>query len=166
MAKDSRLVIRTGFSSEALLTLGSGTVLKEAVPIACLEDWRLIKVEGVIGVEGLTGEEGPIVVGIADDSLSVGEIGEALAASGPNNTDSAERSTSGAQAKRPVWIIDVLGSGAAGSIPKAKPFSKKIMWTFADGFPPNFFAFNMGSAALTTGTLLRVLQKQFGVWVV
>lgn len=147
-----------------LSTLANGTAIKAASQLAIAEDFRIIKSEYFMSYEGFTQGEGPVYIGIADNELSVAEIAECVGAEGPldrNDNLATER------ANRPVWLLAQLTVDKAyGTLtPDGMPYEKVLRWTFSNADGWTFFAINKSGSALTTGTVIYVHAKHFGVWV-
>ncbi len=167
--KDGKGVIIRDHDTLTLGALATLAAIKQANPLAITEDFRMLKVEGFISLRGATqvDTDGPIIVGIANDNLSVGEIAEAMVASGPLGPSDRVRTERAERAVFPMWEIDFLPQPSTGENgARVKPITEgKIRWTFESGIGWTFFAFNMGSSALTTGGILDLLHKFYGVWV-
>jgi len=131
------------------------------------EDFRMLKHEVFLHLKGGTFVEGdgPIVVGIASGDLAVAEIAEAMVTDGPFGRDQRVEDE---RATRPVWGLYMLEfvptSGSQDNRWIQMATGKKPRWSFSnpDGF--NWFAFNMGSGALTTGGVIELLATYFGLW--
>ncbi len=141
-------------------TLASVTAVKQAGAIAIEDDFRIIKVE-YIATQGINNDFGTgetVVLGIANDELSVAEIAECLVTDGPvdrNDRVQMER------AERAVWLIDVIGDD---------PFTvargeKVLRWTFSNPEGWTWFAWNPMADALAASSVINLDMKYFGVWV-
>ncbi len=155
-------------TSVALGTLAQNVAIKvDGAPVLLSEDFRLLKSEVFCEVKGLTSGEGAgLLLGIADDELSVAEIAEAINMSGPvdrNDNVNNER------AMRPVWLIsalDELGGSTVGRYHGSQggPMIEwKKRWTFSNPEGWIFFLWNE-DVALTTGATVRVVATHYGVW--
>ncbi len=156
-------------TSVALSTLGQNIAIKiDGAPVAITDDFRILKSEVFCEIEGLTSGQGNgLMLGIADDELTVAEIAEAINQSGPvdrNDNVANER------AMRPVWLIsalDELGGAVVGRFHGDAGGSRiewKKRWTFSNPEGWIFFIWNE-SAALTTGATARLVATHYGVWV-
>ncbi len=67
------------------------------------------------------------------------------------------------RAMRPVWPLEVLAHDAGVGIVAVKGVSK-IGWSAQEGTFFSWFAFNFGSGPLTTGGIVNIIAKHFGVW--
>lgn len=122
------------------------------------EDFRLLKVEGAIDIQGLAAGE-MCVVGLADGQLTAAEIQECLAAFpvNPNDYPAIERS------HRPVFLLG-YAAGIKNDGHNLVEFEKTIRWTFSNPDGWMFFLFNPG--ANHAGALTYILlSKAYGVWV-
>ncbi len=155
-------------NSVALATLAQNVAIKiDGNPVAITDDFRILKSEIFAQVEGLTaGEGGGLVLGIADDELTAVEIAEAINMSGPTDRND---NLLNERAMRPVWLIaalDELGGATVGryhGIQGGQMMVWKKRWTFSNPEGWVFFIFNE-SAALTTGSTVRLLATHYGVW--
>ncbi len=142
-------------------TPGNGTFVKgSALPIE--EDFRIIKVEFSFFTTGVTAGEGPLLIALAADNLSIAQIAENLL-SGPNNRNDYEALE---EVSRPVWVFGTVLPQTASLIPDSGLWGEKtIRWTFSNPEGWVWGLFNDSGAALTTGGLTIVRSKIFGVWV-
>lgn len=162
--KDGKGVIIRENTSITLGTLANGAAIKATGgQLAITEDFRIIKTEYLISFEGKTADENIITIGLADNELSVTEIAECLAVDGPLDRNDHLKNE---QVMRPVWELAQLGAGTNGVIPDTGlPGERNLRWTFSDTDGWTWFAYNESGAALTTGTVVRIRAKHFGVWV-
>ncbi len=172
--KDGKgIMIRdTDRAGSALSTLAAGVAIKLTTSAlgAITEDFRLIKLTDMwFSVTNFTAGQGPVIIGLADGELTVAEIAACLDVNGPvDRNDRAAHEAS----ERPVWpLVAFMGDGIYGSegggvtlAGGASPHEKVIRWTFSNPEGADLFAFNMGSAALSAGTI-RYHFRAFGVWV-
>ncbi len=133
------------------------------------EDFRMLKAEVQAWMDGLTsGEADDIYFGIANGELSIAEIAAAISTDGPNdrNDRAAEE-----LAMRNVRLFGVLRLQESAAI--KGPFvdrsdsalmEHRIRWTYSNPEGWNYFVFNNGTI-LTTGSSIRMLAKNYGVWV-
>ncbi len=163
--KDGKgVMIRHHDNNDALGTLGALTALKSNA-LTMGEDFRMIKLEVLPNLQGLTANEGPIMFGIADNALTVAQIAEALGASGPvdrNDNVSDER------AHRFVKLLCQFPFGATSEdtpVNHGRPIEATIRWTFSDPEGWCFFYFNASAGALQTGAVGRHQATIYGVWV-
>lgn len=168
--KDGRGAIVREQRSQSLGTLANNTALLIGTKIATLEDFRILRSEISVFVNALTDGEGPgLMFGLADGDLTASEIASAITTGGPVGPNDV---VAGNIAERPVFVIGMIedesnngtvgvfhGEHAGGMI------VYKPKWTFANGTSWNWFVFNNIGAAFTTGATIKLLVKNFGVWV-
>ncbi len=145
-------------------TLTNSTVLKQDNPLAIEEDFRLIKLRSVVSIRGMAAGEVPILLGLADNELSVSEIAEAISANGPldrNDRVSMER------AERPVWLYGAFSRVAVsmGLPMDMRPLEEVVRWTFSNPEGWCWFVQNRSGGTLTTGAIVEMNTKYYGVWV-
>lgn len=121
------------------------------------EDFRILKVEGAIAVDGLAAGEMAVFC-LADGALTAAEIAECLVASpdGPNDVPAIEHS------HRPVFPVATLwGSSDETNL---RSFEKTVRWTFSDDEAWQWVLYNPGN--VHAGALTYVMwTKIYGVWV-
>lgn len=123
--------------------------------------FRIMKTQYWIGFDSKTGGEGPIMVGFS-------AIHEAAAIEEAIESDpqDAEDDTKGVQAMRPVWPLEMLGMGqtddADGGGDLSGSFNPK--WSVPEAEAAFWWAYNMDASALTTGCVVKIFAKHFGVW--
>lgn len=161
--KDGKGVI---MHERAVITLGAlagATAIKSDAQLSFDEDFRLIKTEYWVSFEGITVTEIPIVIGIADNELTVAEIAETLGAA---PTDRNDWSTV-EESLRPVFPMNTVpvSNVASGSVAEGQMLEKTFRWTFSNDEGFTWFAFNDTGAQLTTGGIIRIRAKHYGVWV-
>lgn len=122
------------------------------------EDFRMIKSEFNAAFEmQAAGDE--FYIGIADNELTVAEIAECLAVNGPiamNDNLGRER------AERPVWLLGIFSNNSKNQ--HLLPVEFKLRWTFSNDEGWTWFAFNPAADALTTGAIVNIHAKHYGVW--
>lgn len=146
----------------ALSTLGSDTVIKQVL-VNLTQDVYLNSSDLIAYAEGMTAGEGPLLVGLCDNDLTVTEIAEALAAAPPSQSARIERE----RATRPVRTMGVIinpGTGLIGAVEDGKKLRVPIKWFQGAGADIAFFIQNKGAAALTTGSVAKVTGKLYGTW--
>ncbi len=165
--KDGKGIIITERNSQSLGTLGDDIVIFIGTKVAIAEDFRILKSEVRATLHGHTqGEEVGLYLGLADGDLGVSEVGGALDANGPVDSNDIVQ---GNVAMRPVWLVGGINSigglngnflGAdGGPIIKFNP-----RWSFGLTKSWNWFIWNASGSALTTGSTVQVSSKNFGVW--
>ncbi len=169
--KDGKGVIIRDDDIITLGTLAGQTVVKQDSPLGILEDFRILKQRHWWNLTGgaLVDGDGPLIMGICNDELSVGEIGEVMQAGGPLNRNDRERTEF---AERGVHLfpegkamIPFLAQTADPTVTYGF-FESKHRWTYNNPEGWALFLWNKGAGALTTGGTLRVTSEFYGVWVV
>ena len=144
----------------ALGTLAANTALLVLSPTLPAQKSRLAAIDFYMHTKGLTaGEGGRLAWGIADGSMSVGEITEALVADPTSQTEvpAAER------ARRPVRLLGHIGDEgqpATGTVLTSSGH-RKINMSFDDASAWAFFVWNYDDTALTTGVGLGLVVKHY-----
>lgn len=160
--KDGKgVIMHSQAGGDSIASLASGTAVKLTTtgPSTLTEDFRLIKVELSAAVQNLTDNDGPVMIGLADNELTIAEIAECLQADVTDRNDRLEDE----KATRPVWILStyIHGSEIANN---GLPIEKTIRWTFSNTEGFCLFAYNASNSTNTTGDVVHH-AKYFGVWV-
>lgn len=162
--KNQRGQILYNSPSFTLGTLADQTAMKSTA-YSITEDFRLLKTKWCAHFEGHTVGEGPLIMGIADAELSAAEIAEALTAAPIDRNDH----TALEKSHRPVFPLAQIAPGtdqACSRLPESGLFvDSDIRWTFSNDDGWCWFVFNDSGGALTTGSVLKIFAKHFGVWV-
>lgn len=144
-------------------TLNTDTAIQVASKIdnAREQGFRVLKTEYFVTVSGKTNDEGPIVVGLAHN-LSTTEIEEAIQAD-PQGSKALHRPEN-EQATRPVWPLKMIPATVVGQEDHIVGKDEvKLNWSCPEGTTLQWFAYNF-STQLTTGTIVHIFAKHFGVW--
>lgn len=165
--KDGKGVILRESQTITLGTLASSTAIKAASNLAVTEDFRIIKSEILVSFRAMQPDESPIILGLADNELSVAEIGECLLVDGPVDRNDRQKEE---EATRPVWEIcqntPQVFAGPSDNAPNnGLPIEKTFRWTFSNDEGWCWFAWNASGAALDGGGSIVIHAKHFGVWV-
>lgn len=133
---------------------------------AITDDFLMLKSESLGVVTGLTnGEQESLIFGVCNADLSAAEVAEAMNAGAPLNRNDRDLNE---HAMRNVHIIAQLHieSAILGSLRDAggQPIVSKHRWTYSKGVGWEYFLFNRGSQALTTGAVFRSYHTIYGVW--
>lgn len=161
--KDGKGVIIHEDVTIALLTLAGGAVLS-AGNVALQDDFRIIKSEYFARLDGFTVAEGPLLLVLADAELQDIEIAQACLAQPSDRNDNVENERS----HRPVFNCGYFsGNAATGQVGQSdgRLAEKTIRWTFSDTEGWEWAILNLGSGALSTGAVVAVYAKHYGVWV-
>ncbi len=165
--KDGKGVIFTQKDLITLGTLNASTAIKQMTPPQILDDFRIIKMELAALLTGHTAGEGPIYMYLVNDELTVAEIVEAIDAEGPLNRNDRVPME---RASRAVFLVGMFGAAGVteelhGHDGQEGIITKTIRWTFSNPEGWSLVAFNDSGATLTTGSIIRLVVKYFGVWV-
>ncbi len=145
-----------------LSTLGAAAaiVAQSRIDAARLHGFRVLKTEYFIEATGKTSGEGPIMIGLAVDVTATG-VKNAIESDPQSTGDEVGQ----AEALTPVWPLKMLPkaftNGDIGEYVSMR--SVNPGWSVPEGLGMQWWAFNMG-ASLTTGTVIRIFAKHFGVW--
>lgn len=143
-------------------TLADATVVKGSTPPLVAQDFRHVSLDATVGVYGQTVGEGPVVIGFADNQLTVTEIKEALEAQPLNANDipAAE------YAKRKVRVMGMFSALSIDEIlNEGRPKRIKMRVEVPNGKgPPCPFAYNLSGGPLTGGAIVKIVLKYYGQW--
>lgn len=165
---DTGVIIRD-VTAGALGAVAATAAVTFAGP-AITDDFRMLKMESLGVVTGLTNDEAEsLIFGIANADLTAAQIADAINLGAPLNR--ADRDLQ-EQAMRNVKIISQLQdrSGESGAHTEmlletvGLPVVSKHRWTYTKGVGWDYFIYNRGSAALTTGAIFRSQHTIFGLW--
>ncbi len=167
--KDGKGAILRERTSVTVGGLAAGAVIKATAGIGgnLQEDFRILKTEYQIIQTGNWGAVGDqILIGVADNEMSVTEMAQCLTNDGP--TDRNDR-VSTEVSERPVWLLNHF-VGESTTVLRQPAEDGKLMdmslrWTFSDPEGWTWFAFNPLTGALTSGAVFLIQAKHYGVWV-
>ncbi len=158
-------------------TLAANTALKADTQIVLGDDARILAMEGVVHSINMTADEGPVLVGICNNELTVAEIAEALVIDGPTDRNDRDLTEKVERAVFPMFSVSESGivpigkfdnvesvTGVGGSAVQCG-YRRPLRWTFSNPEGWTWFAFNFSGSALTTAGIVRLFTKYFGVWV-
>lgn len=162
MSKSENLSILYDAATITLGTLGSITAItgNSKIDASRRQGFRVMKVEYWLDYYGKTANEGPIMVGWSP-TQNASEIAETFQAD-PQGSDEIAPN---ANAKAPVFPLQQIvyaDTQASEDFGKMGTFNPR--WSTPEGVGAVWFAYNMGGAGLTTGTVVRVFAKYYGVW--
>ena len=169
--KNNTGVIIREQATQALGTLAANTALIIATgDLTITEDFRMLKSEIVAHLDALTSTEGDgLLLGIANGELTIAEIAETLQTDGPADFSDREGTE---RAERFVKVISqfeqsdqtktngIFRNENGGPIIVIKP-----RWSFSNTNGWNFFLYNDGANAFSTGAVVRLIMTHFGVWI-
>ncbi len=152
-----------------LATLGNETAIKLPTLVLQSSNFRMLKAELQVFITNLTATEGfGLLLGLANNELSVAEIKECLIVDGPldrNDRVAKER------AERYVKIISQLDLGQAdtGGVFRGEYGEPMLIvkprWTFIAPEGWCWFVYNNTQSVLTTGATVKLQAQVFGLWV-
>ncbi len=166
--KEGKGEIITEVRSQALGTLATATALLIGTKLATLEDFRILRSEIYAVITGVTaGEFEGLLFGLAEGSLTVGELEQAIEANGPLGPNEVAE---GERTSRFVKLIGAVTHPTDSEVTivdgetNAPMIVVKPRWSFAATSSWNWFVYNNGVAP-TTGATVKIAVKNFGVWV-
>ncbi len=173
MAKHGRRKFRQYLKGQiehtlALATLASKDVIGSNVGDTVIEKAWLSSVKATHSLAFPTplAGDGPIMVGLAHSDYTDAEIEEWIEnAESWNSSDLRSQE----QARRKIRRIGIFPMSETGDLTSSKvlndgkPIRTKCGWMLDTGMTVKFWAYNMGSSALTTGRLYQV-QGHVNLW--
>ncbi len=159
--------------SQAIGTLGNLTALLIGTKLANTVSFRMLKSQLTAVITSLTagnGEGFGLMLGLAQGDLTVTQIKEAIEAQGPINPSDVPAKE---HSKRAVWLLGSMErldpadteGWMVDNVTNARRIEPKPRWTFTEGVGWNWFVWNSGASALTTGSTIDITATNFGVWV-
>ncbi len=116
--------------------------------------------DDMTGLAGTANEDGPLLVGVAHSGYTNDQIEEFI--EGSTSMDFANK-LAAERSRRLIRLVGTL-SAMQNSVPANGGFKKvKLNWTLGEGEKVNFFAYNTGGSALTTGSQL-IASGHANVW--
>lgn len=160
---DSKLAIVYDVINITLGTLASVTAVTTVSKIdtARLQGFRVTRTEWFIERLGGTFGDDPVVVGYGFGTTST-QISEALTRDPQSGSVNAGDTVLNDETMRPIFPMAAFSSENLQLLMKSGV--TKPMWSAPEGGFLNWFAFNFGGGALTTGGSIRIFAKHFGVW--
>ncbi len=169
--------IITEVQTVSLATLADQTALK-LTQLTLSEDFRILKSEiaaGIINIDDDDSIQG-MLLGIANNELTVAEIAAAITAGGPldrNDRQNAEEASRWVKILSAAEFVQVGNANATRTTQDAifrnaeggPIIVSKDRWTYSDPEGWCFFLFNNTGSAMVTGAQARLTAKHFGVWV-
>lgn len=148
-------------SSLAALT---GILGNSKIDGARIQGFRTLMQEGNVELDGsgtTSPAGGPIIVGFAQGELNLAEVEEALETD-PASSGDVPRTE---QARRQIFIFGYIQMPFSGHDGMAFMFAKKFKWSYIEGVPLNYFAYNSDlTTALPSTTEVKIHCKHVGVW--
>ncbi len=136
----------------ALATLANVTVVAGALVGTADGAYRLMSTRLVWSLKSSTAGDGPIVVGLAHNDYTVGEIKEAIEA---GSAISIGNKVANEQAGRLVRIVGIFpGLSTDEVLNDGRPVKTKLNWAIPIGSSVNVFAYNDSGATLAGGAIV------------
>ncbi len=147
--------------------LGANSVAITASKIDAAREngFRVIKTQYWIDWQGKTAVEGPVIVGYA-----FGMDANAISATISSDPQSSNLDFVDGETKNPVFPMELIpfaSTDGGGATPGQGGFTMGEVvprWSVPEGSNLNWFARNLGGAGMTTGTVVLIFAKHFGVW--
>ncbi len=169
--KDGKGVIIAEAPTEPLLTLAANTGLiisSNEVGTALLERFRVIKAEITAEIQNATfaGGDGPLELYMIDGDLTLAEFEEAIETVGPVGPNDTVRAEQAERFYKSFGLLNFVPENTAkgAMLNGGLVVERTIRWTFARSKGWQWVIYNHGTA-LTTGALIKLQCKHFGVWV-
>ncbi len=166
--KDGKGVIINEKRSQALGVLNNDTGIIIGTKLATLERFRMLKCEMMAIVKTVTAGEGRgLALYLVDGDYSLTEFDQAIEANGPlGPNDTVQEAVVDRFTKNLGQTIDSGDTELVfhDSFTNAPLLVTKPRWTFARTKSWNWILYNHG-VPLTTGAIVHIQAKSFGVWV-
>ena len=146
--------------SQPLLTLANDTALTQTL-LDIDDDCFLYSANIAITIRNATALEGPIVVGLASNSMSVGNIIEALDASPTARDDRVALERSSRPVRR-FGVFQVLSINE--NLNNGLEVYQKLLFPMSQSRALNQFAVNRAGGALSTGAVVDFFGRITGYW--
>ncbi len=135
-------------------TPATGTVVKGDFAQLVDDKMWFISAELVWGLQGLTGGEGPITVGLAHNDYSAAEIEEFIESSA--SWDAGDKIAQ-ERRRRKIRVVGIFdGLSANEVLNNGLPIKTYLGMSIEEGQTLSTFAYNQSGATLTTGAALRL----------
>ncbi len=139
---------------------GASVSVASRIDTARLQGFRLLKTEILAAMTGVTPGEGPVALLMSHD-LTATETEQTLGAD-PQRSNDPEASP---RAMQPLWPVCVFeGGSGVGNGTWSWQGDIKLGWSFPEGTQLTWVVNNFSANTLTTGSVVHVLAKHFGVW--
>ncbi len=147
----------------ALSTLGSATIIATPTVDNLKQDFDIVSTDLVCMIRDLTPGEGPLLFGLAEESYTVGELGEALDASPLSQYGTAQE-----RAGRKVRTYGAFeGVDAEETVNDGRAIRRKMFLRAIGGASSamaQVWIRNLSGATLTTGAILEIQGTHWGRW--
>lgn len=161
-AKSTKFTVLNNDPTNTLGALADATVKIQESTLTLNQDFHCVSMEILASATNHTATEGPYMLGIAEATLTVTEIKEAIEAQPLSEFDIPAIE----HAKRKVRLLGSFdGLATEEHFNDGDPIRAKLNWRVPSGKDlPLVFVVNRSSAPLTTGTLIKHQIKYFGYW--
>ncbi len=149
-----------------LSTLAAGAVLKGALKIDGSREQgvRITKMKAACGIFGLPANDGPVVIGLTNQDLSVTEIAECFAAD-PQKPDDVPGSEQSMRQVFPIWFSQIQGVVNTGVNGLRTYQNIAYPWKeVQEGDGLAWFVINLDGVALGTGGVVSIASVTIGDW--
>lgn len=124
-----------------------------------LNGFRVMKTEYWISYEGKTTAQGPIMVGYSP-TLTAQQVENGIEAD-PQVSSAVDET---AKSKAPIFPLEMIGAEGTAKVEDSFKGSFNPRWSTPEGVSAIWWAYNMDAAVLTTGLLIHIFAKHYGVW--
>ncbi len=156
-----RLFVPRVAASHALVALASNDLSLTAFPSALDQECWAVSMDVVATLHSLTANEGPIIIGVAHGDYSAAEIEEWFEA-GASWVKGDKVSNEHAARKCRMIGTFAQASSVAGTeytMNNGNPKRVKLGFLIEDGQTLSLWAYNEGTATLTTGAIVEIKGK-------
>ncbi len=154
-----RLFVPRVAASHALVTLASNDLNLTAFPTLLDQEVYAISMDVTALLHGATGNEGPVIFGVAHSDYLAAEIEEWFEAGGSWSKGDKVANEQAQRKCRTIGSFDYLA--ATERLNDGKPVRVKLGFVIEDGKGLTLWAYNEGTAALTTGSIIEIKGKAY-----
>ncbi len=167
--KDGKGQILREVATITIGALAAGAVVKHTGGVVLqTTSFRILKTEYfAVMSTAFQGEFDQVLLGIANGALSTTEIAACIEADGPDDRNDPDKE----EAMRAVWLQAHLreqpaqANGLNQVLFNNMKMDFSLKWTFTPTEGWDWFVFNPLGGAITTGAVVKIFAKHFGVWV-
>ncbi len=141
------------------LVASTAILLAQIMDSSLEQGHKLKKLKGTMEMKSKTAGQGPILIGISS-GLDAAEVAEAIVADPQLHKDAGDSDESNRKVF-PIWVLPEastsMGNVSAAILDHNKLENLRVpSWTTEEGRALNWFAHNLGSADLTSGTTIQL----------
>ncbi len=163
---DTGVIIRDDIQGALGALAAAGAVVFPGPAIT--DDFRILKMEGLGAVTALTaGEFESLQWGICNADLSSAQVAAAISAAGPLNRADRDKQELAMRNVKIIGDVELKNpiTDTEGRVHTVNyPQVTKHRWTYSKGVGWEYFIFNRGGVALTSGAVFRMNFTIFGLW--